>query len=302
MHRRQALRQFAAFCAASPLFAQQQRALSIDDMVNVFDFDEACRLRIARDAYDYIAGAADDEWTARRNRSAFEKITFRPRMLSGVGDLDLSLELFGQRIEMPILVAPTGTHSRAHPNGEPETARGASAARTIMAVSNTHSFPLEQIVKAATCPLLFQLYPGPDAQGTRDKVERAAALGFKAILVTVDAPYFPNRERDVRNRLVRAEIQREVQSRRRGPAPKYGLETRWTATLTWPFIGEVVGYSKVPVFVKGILTAADARKAMEQGAAGVVVSNHGGRYLDGDPATIEMLPEIVEAVGKRGTV
>ena len=300
MTRRDILAHLAAAATAIP----QERSLSLEDMINVFDFDLACRHRVARDAYDYVSGGAEDEFTLRRNRGAFGKITFRPRMLVDVSKMDLSVELFNTKSEMPIFVAPTGTHGRLNAEGEQATARGAGAAKTIMGVSTSSSFPLPTIAKAATGPLWFQLYAGPDKEGTREKVMRAQDVGCKAILFTVDAPYFPHRERDLRNRLVRPEVQRELGARRRArpdeeSTERYGLPSRFTATLTWPFVREVAGWTKLPVLVKGILTAADARLAVEHGAAGVVVSNHGGRYLDGDPATIEVLPDVVAAVGQR---
>lgn len=306
MTRRDACRHFAGFLAASPLLAaQSERMLPLDDMVNVFDFDGAARQRLSKDAYDFVSGGADDEWTLRRNRQGFEKITFRPNALVDVSRLDLSTTLLGTPVDMPILVAPTGTHGRLHPEGELATARAAGKRRTIMAVSTTSSFPIDQIAKAATGPLWFQLYAGPDAEATREKVERAVGLGCKAVCFTVDAPYFPNRERDRRNRLERAEVGRELRSRRRRPdeeGDRYNLPSRFTAQLTWPFVDELVRYAKVPVLLKGILTAADARKAVEHGAAGVIVSNHGGRYLDGNPSTIEMLPQVVDAIGSKATV
>jgi isopentenyl diphosphate isomerase/L-lactate dehydrogenase-like FMN-dependent dehydrogenase len=300
MTRRQVLAHLAVARSAFP----QDRALSLEDMLNVFDFDQACRRRVAREAYDFVSGGAEDEFTLRRNREAFGKITFRPRMLVDVTRMDLSIELFNTKSEMPIFIAPTGTHGRMHAEGEPATARGAGQAKTIMGVSSTSSFPLAEIAKAATGPLWFQLYAGPDKEGTREKVLRAEDAGCKAILFTVDAPYYPHRERDLYNRLVRPEVQRELSARRRArpdeeSTERYGLPQRFTATLTWPFLHEVAGWTKLPVLVKGILTAADAKLAVEHGAKGVVVSNHGGRYLDGAPATIEVLPEIVAAVGGR---
>lgn len=305
MNRRCALASLGGWLAASPLRLRgQERMLPLQDMINVFDFDAACKKTVSKAAYDYISGGSDDEWTLQRNRSAFSKITFRPRMLVDVSKLDLALDLFGVRIEMPILVAPTGSHQRIHPEGELATARGAGAAKTFMAVSTSSSYPLDQIAKAATGPLLFQLYAGPDEAGTRDKVLRAQDAGAKAILFTVDAPYFPNRERDTRNRLIRPEIERERSLRRRN-APeqaRYGLPPRFTAQLTWHFLEKLNSWSQVPVLVKGIMTAADARRAIEHGAAGVVVSNHGGRYLDGNRATIEALPEVVDAIGSRALV
>jgi isopentenyl diphosphate isomerase/L-lactate dehydrogenase-like FMN-dependent dehydrogenase len=250
----------------------------------------------------------DDEWTLRRNREGFQRITFRPRMLVDVSKLDLSLELFGSRIEMPILVAPTGGHQAVHPDGEPATIRGAGAAKTIMVVSTASSYPIDKIGAAATGPFWFQLYTGPDRDGTREKVERAVAAGAKAVCLTVDGAYMSHRERMLRDRLssmgapssspASPELPGRRRTRQTAPAP-YRLQSTFQAQLTWPFVDELRAYAKVPVLIKGVLTGEDAKLAIEHGAAGIVVSNHGGRYLDGAPSTIEVLPEIVEAVQSR---
>jgi isopentenyl diphosphate isomerase/L-lactate dehydrogenase-like FMN-dependent dehydrogenase len=310
LSRRDAARHLAQFFAASPLLSEcasaqgTDRLPPLDELINIFDFDDACRRKIAKEAYDYIAGGSDDEYTKQRNRDAFGRITFRKRLLVDVSRIDLSTTILGTRLDWPVMVAPTGTHSRIHPEAELATARGAGAAKTLMAVSNTSSFPMDQIAKAATGPLWYQLYPGPDYASSRERVERARELGFQAVLFTADAPYYPRRERDYRNRLVRPEMDREIRRRRRPDEepPPYGLPQRFSSQVTWKFVGELCAYAKLPVLVKGVLTAADAQRSLDHGASGVVVSNHGGRYLDGDPATIEMLPEIVGAIGAKSTV
>jgi 4-hydroxymandelate oxidase len=302
MTRREAIGGLLSFAAASPLLEAAPEAAALEDMINVFDFDAACKAKVAKAAYDYVSGGAWDEWTMQRNRDAFRNITFRRRVFVPVDTLDVSTELFGEKLSMPVLVAPTGTHSLLHPEGELATARGAGAAGTIMTVSTSSSFPIEKIAAAATRPLWFQLYAGPDREGTRERVERAIDAGCKAVCVTVDAPYFAPRERDLRNRLERDTPERaRLRRREAAPAP-YDLQMRFQATLDWDFLSELCDYARAPVLVKGILTAEDARLAAERGAAGVIVSNHGGRYLDGDPATIEVLPEIVDAAGSRITV
>lgn len=270
-------------------------------MINVFDFEPECKARVPKAAYEYVSGGSWDEWTMRRNRQAFEKFMFRPRFLVEVDKLDVSTSLFGQRVAMPILVAPTGTHGILHADGELATARAAGAAGAIMVVSTSSSFPIEKIAGVATAPLWFQLYTGPDLDGTREKVENAIAAGCKAVCLTVDGTYNAPREKDFRNRLTRDIPERTT--RRRSPEPPppnaYNLPVRFQARLNWRFLSELCGYAKVPVLVKGVLTREDALLAIEHGASGVVVSNHGGRYLDGVPATIEVLPEIVEAVSGR---
>jgi 4-hydroxymandelate oxidase len=311
MTRRDAARKFSLFLAGSPLLRGQDvpwiadRIPSLDQINNVMEFEPIARTRMLKTAYDYIAGGVDDEWTLRRNREGFQHITLRPRMLVDVSKLDLSLDLFGSRIEMPILVAPTAGHQQAHPEGELATIRGAGASKTIMVVSTNSSYPIDKIGGAATGPFWFQLYAGPDKNGTRDKVERAVGSGAKVICYTVDGQYSSHRERLLRDRLVSSGPPGDTASqtgRRRTaaqpPAP-YRLPSTFQAQLTWPFLEELKSYAKVPVLVKGILTAEDAKLAVEHGAAGIVVSNHGGRYLEGAPSTIEVLPEIVDAVQGR---
>jgi 4-hydroxymandelate oxidase len=299
MTRRDTVRQLALWMAGSSL-ARPPTAPETkpEDMINVFDFDPVFRAKVTKPAYDYVCGGSWDEWTMQRNHDAFHKITFRPRMLVEVDNLDLSTELFGQKLAMPILIAPTGTHSLLHPEGEVATMRGAGAAGALMTVSTSTSVPLEKVAGAAKGPWWFQLYAGPDKDGTRERVETAVGLGCKAVCWTVDAPTDAPRERDMRNHLQRDSVLVR-ENRRRGvtqPSP-YGLPGRFQGGLNWSYLPEMVAYAKVPVLLKGILTADDAVKAVNGGAAGLIVSNHGGRYLDGVPATIEVLPEIVDAVG-----
>jgi len=305
MTRRDAVCQLSRFLAASPLLgAQQQGASKLEDMVNVFDFDALAKTKLPKASYDYVSGGGWDEWTLRRNRSEFEKIILLPRFMRRVDKLDLTTTLFGQKLDMPVLVAPTGTHAMVHPDGELATVRGAGAAGAAMVVSTSSSYPLEKISAEARRPLWFQLYTGPDLDGTRERVEKAKAAGCKAICVTVDAPYQAPRERDTRNRLVRVFGEEKAGPRRRRyseevPESPFGLPMRFQATLEWNFIDQLCGYAKVPVLIKGILTPEDAVLAVRHGAAGIIVSNHGGRYLDGAPSTIEVLPSIVDAVQGR---
>ena len=311
--RRDAARSLLSFVAGSPLLRAQEaprlpdRLVSIDQLYNVMEFETVARAHMVKAAYDYIAGGADDEWTLHRNREAFQKITFRPHMLVDVSKLDLSLELFGQKIEMPILVAPTAGHQQAHPDGELATIRAAGQVKTIMAVSSNSSYPIDKIGAAATGPFWFQLYTEPDRDSARERVERALAAGAKAVVWTVDNGYLPHRERLLRDRLASpgppepSGAAPPPVARRRGAPPvnKYRVGQEFTAGLTWSFLQELRSYTPVPLLIKGILTPEDAKRAVENGAQGVIVSNHGGRYLDGAPATIEVLPEIVDAVGGR---
>lgn len=301
--RRRALEQLAAFVSASPLLRAQQ-ASKLEDMVNVFDFEPVFKSKSTKPTYDYVTGGGWDEWTLVRNREMFRHFLLKPRFMIDVSKIDVSTEVLGQKLAMPILVAPTGTHSLVHPAGEPETARGAAAAGAVMCVSTSSSFPLEKIAEAGKGPLWFQLYTGPDLDATKEKVQHAVSTGCKVILLTVDGPYQPPRERDMRNRLEQQSERLRVRAARGHTAEQgsYGLPVRFQAGLNWRFLDDLCAYAKVPVLVKGVLTPEDALLALDHGAAGVVVSNHGGRYLDGAPSTIEVLPEIVRVAGSRGVV
>ncbi len=310
MTRRHAVRNLAIWAAGSPLLRAQQppttiaeRMPTLEDMLNVFDFEAVAKTKVQKTAFDYITTGADNEWTLRRNRAAFDKFILRPRYLNDVSKLDLSCELFGTRVEMPILLCPTGTLGLAHPEGELATARAAGTVKTIMCVSSNSSFPIDKIAEAATGPLWFQLYTANDLDATRERVQRAVAAGCKVVAFTVDSPYPPQRERMLRNRsetassLLPASTQAQRQRALESRPEQYRMRPSLTAQLTWKFLDDLRAWVKVPVLVKGILTPEDAELCVKYGAAGVIVSNHGARRLDTAPSTVEMLPEIVDAVG-----
>ena len=317
MNRRDALTGLMGFFAGSPLARAQQdlpyapeRVPPLEELVNVFEFEPICRMRIPRQNYDYIAGGVDQEWSLRHNREAFDKITLRPRMLVDASNLDLSLTLFGDKIGFPILIAPTAGHGLATQDGELSTARAAASVETIMILSTNSTQPLEKVAEASSFPKWFQLYPGPDLEGTWERVERAMGSGYKTIVLTADAGYNSHRERLLRNR-VRTQVPsnaRAPQARRQregeeapplGRPAVYGLSTTLMHKLDWRFFDELKKRSRVPVLIKGILTGEDAELAVKHGADGIVVSNHGARYLDYATATIDALPEIATAVNRR---
>jgi isopentenyl diphosphate isomerase/L-lactate dehydrogenase-like FMN-dependent dehydrogenase len=298
------------FLAGSPFVKAQQdlaytseRIPPLEDLVNVFEFEPVCKARVARQSYDFVAGGVDYEWSLRHNREAFDRIMLRPRMLVDASKMDLSLTLFGDRIEFPILIAPTAGHGLLTQDGELATARAAAKLKTLMVLSTNSTQPLEKVAMASDFPKWFQLYPGPDLEGTWDRVERAVGSGFKTIVLTVDAGYNSHRERLLRNRIssqvpgVAAAARRRIREGEEGPKHPYNLTTTLMHQLGWSFYDELKKRAKVPVLIKGILTAEDAALAVQHGADGIVVSNHGGRYLEYAPATIEMLPEVVAAVG-----
>ena len=260
-----------------------------EQFVTLDDYEEPARTKLPADVYGYLAGGAGDEWTLRENRRAFERWVLRPRMLRGFGDadLDLSVELYGTRISMPVLVAPWAYQRMAHPDGELATARAAARAATAMVVSTTAEDILEDIAKASDGPKWWQLYVFEDRGATADILARAVASGFGAVAMTVDFQENGLRHRDTRSGFVM-------------PIGLPSSDFRYEPALSWDDVAWVRGCApELPLLLKGILTAEDATLAVDAGVDGIVVSNHGGRQLDGAPAGISALPEVVEAVGGR---
>jgi 4-hydroxymandelate oxidase len=254
--------------------------------LTVDDYEPLARERLPPDVYDYYAGGAGDEWTLRENRAAFERWLIRPRMLTAAFPPDPSTELLGASIEAPILVAPWAYQRLAHPEGEVATARAASRAGTIMVVSTTAQDILEDIAAAGEGPTWWQLYVFTERGVTVETLHRVHEAGYAAICFTVDFPVAGLRHRDTRT----------------GFDMPFGLphsDLVFDPNITWDDIAWIREQAPLPILVKGILTAEDARLAVEAGADGVVVSNHGARQLDSVAATITVLPEIVEAVEGR---
>jgi 4-hydroxymandelate oxidase len=275
--------------------------------VNLFDYEELARTRLPAMAYEYIAGGAGDEVTLRDNRSRFDEIRLKPRVLRDVSALDTSTTLFGQRLEYPILLAPTAYHKITHPEGEIATARGAGAAHATMCVSSFATTSVEDVAKAATGPLWFQLYVQPDRGFTKALVQRAEAAGCRALLVTVDTPVIGTRNREVRAGFrLPPGMERENLKGLAGGVTSMAHADEGTIysaifdpKLTWEGIEWIRSFAKIPVLLKGILSPEDAALALRHGVDGIVVSNHGARNLDTVPATITALPGVAAAVGGR---
>jgi 4-hydroxymandelate oxidase len=256
---------------------------------------------------DYVAGAAGDELTLRWNRDEFQRVKLRSRVLVDVAALDTSVRVLGHTLPHPVLIAPTAYHRLIHPDGEVATARGANAAKALMTISSFATASVETITTAANGPTWFQLYVQPDREFTRGLVERAEAAGCSAIVVTVDTPVLGARNRETRSSFALPEgIQREnligisagAAAAHRPPEGEI-----YTAVLdprmTWKDIEWLRSITTLPVVLKGIMDAEDARRAADAGASALIVSNHGGRNLDTVPATITALPRVVDAVGDR---
>jgi isopentenyl diphosphate isomerase/L-lactate dehydrogenase-like FMN-dependent dehydrogenase len=279
----------------------------VNELLNVWDFERAAEERLDPGAFGYFAGGANDEWTMRENLVAFNRWVLRPRMLVDVSSTSTATTVLGTDVALPVLVAPTAFQRMAHPEGETATARGAAAAGTIMCLSTLATATLEEVAAAAPdAPRWFQLYWSTDRGVVRDVVERVAAAGYRAIVLTVDLPVLGRRERDLRTGF---EIPPEV------PVPAFVAlaaaasavapdHINWMVdrALTWRDLEWLRSLTPLPLVVKGLLTAEDAELACAAGVEGVVVSNHGGRQLDGVAASLDALPEVVDAVGGRAEV
>lgn len=265
--------------------------------LNVWDFEALAAERLEAGAHGYYAGGAGDELTLRDNVEAYRRWQLRPRLLVDVAACSTAATVLGHEISMPLLVAPVAFQRVAHPEGELAMARAAKAAGTIMCLSTiATTTPAE--VAATGAPRWFQLYVFKDEGVTRDLIAEARDNGFTALLLTVDAPVRGNRERDLRTAFVIPADVRVASIGRGGVTPKEVFDMI-TPSLTWRDLERISAEAGIPLLVKGILTAEDAILACEHGAAGIVVSNHGGRQLDGVSATIDALPEVVEAVSGR---
>ena len=274
--------------------AQSAQAPPSSRPVNVLEFEPLAQQRLPRAAWDYLAQGAADEITLRRNREAFDAIRLKPRVLVDVSSIDTRLELFGQRLEFPILLAPVAAQGRFHTGAEPEAARGASAAGATIVISTFASAKLEDVARAARGRVWFQLYVHRDRTVTRDLVQRAESAGCTALCITVDTPVNPMRDREKRLG-VRPPYTGPSSGGRASPIYSDALNP----TVTWETVAWIRSFAKTPVLLKGILAPEDAQRAVSEGLAGVLVSNHGGRNLDTTPATINALPAVAEAVQGR---
>jgi len=281
--------------------------------LNIDEYARQASQRLPQMVYDYYEGGADDEITVRENRRAWQQIALKPRVLVDVRRRDLSTTVLGERIEFPILTAPCGFNALAHPEGELAVARATTAAGTIQVVSTAATYSLEEVAAAAPQGVRwFQLYCYRDRGITRSLVERAVAAGYRALCLTVDAPFVGRRERDIRNQFglppglrwknLEAHGLDKMEAGGDGSALKKYIENIWDAGLTWEAVDWLRDLSPLPLVLKGVLTADDARLAVAHGAKGIVVSNHGGRQLDGAVSTASVLREIVEAAGTRAEV
>ncbi|KAJ0987473.1 hypothetical protein J5N97_005829 [Dioscorea zingiberensis] len=271
------------------------------DPVNVNEFQELARKILPKMNYDFFSRGAEDEYTLRENIQAFQRIMFRPRVLVDVSKIDMSTSLLGFKMTAPIMVAPTGLLQLAHPEGEVAVARAAAACNTLMVLSFSSNCTIEDVASSCDAIRFYQLYIYKQRDVCVKLVKRAERNGFKAIVLTVDTPRLGRREADMKNKFVIPKLSNlegllSVEIEPKGGSLEAFASATLSDSLNWKDIEWLRSITNLPILVKGILTAEDARKAVEAGVAGIIVSNHGARQLDYVPASISALEEVVRAV------
>ncbi len=308
--RREALMSLAALVAGSPLVSAQRdpssrtdhrRVPGFDEMTSIFDFEPVFRGNVPQTVYDYTAHGADSESTIRRNRDAFDWVDVVPRAPIDAATVDTRTTVLGLSLDFPLFVAPTALQVALHPDGEVGMHQAATTTKTPFIISNNSSQPAEKIATSSSGPAWFQFYPRRSLDESRAMLDRVQGAGCQAIVVTVDQQAtFYERTQHLRNlggspRTPAAQPARPATGGPRNPyrVPEGRL---W---YEWRYLEQIRPFITGPLLVKGILTAEDALLCLEHGAQGIIVSNHGGRSLDYGQSTLEVLPEIVDAVRGR---
>jgi L-lactate dehydrogenase (cytochrome) len=300
--------------------------------VNIADLRLMAQRRLPKPIFDYVDGGAEDEVTLRENRRAFEDVTFRPRHGAAVPEVDLRVRVLGQELTLPVLLAPVGYCRMFHPRGEVAAAHAAGEAGTAFILSTASGHRLEDVKAGTRGPAWFQLYLTGGREAATDALVRARAAGFSTLVITIDTYVIGMRERDHHNHtsvllgdnpfakipylpgilahpgwLIDFLLDGGVHTLPNIVSPEGPMKLRDVGSLirtsfTWDDVGWIRDIWPGPIVFKGVLTAEDARRALDAGAVGVVVSNHGGRQLESSPATLRALPEVVAAVDGRAEV
>jgi isopentenyl diphosphate isomerase/L-lactate dehydrogenase-like FMN-dependent dehydrogenase len=259
------------------------------DYQTLHEFIPVARGRLSDHIWGYLVGAAETETTMRRNRLALDQVALRPRICRDVSKMDCTASLFGMQMRLPVMLAPVGSLESFHPEGAAEAGRGASAFGVPIIVSSVTKPGLEESASAAAGPKVFQLYVRGDDAWVDDVAERAIAAGYDAFVITVDTAAYSRRERDIAGRFVK-------------PWRAAATGHEFQAGFSWRNVEHFKARHRIPLILKGIATAEDAAIACEHGVDAVYVSNHGGRQLDCGRGTMDMLPEVLDAVRGRARV
>jgi isopentenyl diphosphate isomerase/L-lactate dehydrogenase-like FMN-dependent dehydrogenase len=280
----------------------------VEELFSLDDAERRAEAVVSPDAWAYMAGGAGDERTLAWNREAFSHFRLRPRVLVDVSAVTTQATVLGTPVSMPVLVAPMAFQAIAHEEGEVAMARGAAAAETVMCLSTVAtSTPADVAAAAPGAPRWLQIYVFRDREVSDDVIAQALEAGFSALVLTADLPVYGIRHREARLGFAVPEenvpaITAARALRAGSTADDHHALGLLESGLQWDYVTELRERWKVPVVVKGLVTAEDAKLACDHGASAVVVSNHGGRQLDGAIASLDALPEVVEAVGNRAEV
>lgn len=308
------------------------RPRGLKALASVDDFERSANRKLPRIVSDFVAGGSDSEITVQKNLSAFRQIEWAPSFLKDVSDRSVTTDVFGQPLQIPVMLSPAGLASLVHRDGELAAARAAESAGTVFVVSTASSYSLEEISAVTTGRLWFQVYLWKSREVISELVKRAEESRYEALVLTVDVPVVGKRVRDVRNgmaipprirpgsvvdvlrrprwlahlakgpELTFGSLVRSIDPRGKESIASYVDRELSNSAATWDELVWLRGIWKGPLIVKGILTAEDAKEALRRGADGIIVSNHGGRQLDSCPASIDALTHVVDAVGGRAEV
>lgn len=303
--------------------------MRISDCNNIMDFRRLARRKLPAPAFHYLDGGADDEWTMGRNTAAFDDYELLPAQLSDVSEINLKTTLFGEEIDWPVFIAPTGASKLFHAGGESAVVRAAEKFGTFYSLSTVGTTTIEDAAAAGNCPKMFQIYVFRDRGLTREFVARCKSAGYKALCLTVDTPVAGNRERDYVHGIASGKLKwRSVLSVLRHPGWLYRntigkdlelvnitsskqpsqfsdisvaeyIDSQFDRSLTWKDVEWLAAQWDGPLVIKGVQTVADCRNAANSGATAVMLSNHGGRQLEGTPAPIDCVAEVADALHDR---
>jgi 4-hydroxymandelate oxidase len=302
-------RQFLSFLAASPLanlYGQDAATLADPkDAINVMDFEDAARKKIPIAHWYYMATGVDDDATLKWNHEAYKKIQLRPRRLVDVSKVETKVDLFGTSWDSPIFICPCGSQKAFHPDGEIGTAKAARAKKTLQLLSTQTSVPFEEVAQARGEPPWYQMYAPTSWEGVEHMTKRVEAAGCPVLVLTVDL--YGGRNTETERRFAKGDKRDCTMchaTARGGGNRKPMFEGLASAGMNapstdWKFVDRLRSLTKMKLIIKGLEIREDAALAVEHGADGIIVSNHGGRAEDGVQATIESLPEVVEAVRGR---
>ncbi|MCW5590138.1 MAG: alpha-hydroxy-acid oxidizing protein [Legionellales bacterium] len=276
-------------------------------MPGLASYEALAKKKLEKSIFDYVCGGSGNEITLQSNNAAFQKFTFLPQSLKGIVKVDTSVNLLGNKLKTPVLIAPTAFHKMLHPEGEIAMAKAVENSGSLMIVSTMATTSLEKISQSTQSPLWFQLYVFENQNITLELIRRAENAGYKAIVITVDVPLMATRHRDKNNfftlpphckaeNFINFGLNNLSEKTKTGSRVAEYTNTQFKRGLSWQDIDWIKSQTRLPIILKGILNPLDAKKCLEKNIDGIIVSNHGGRQLDCSVSSLEILPHIIQAV------